>query len=82
MNRRRDCTPDPVGGCSLCGDEAVQVRVVEVDVGTDTARVEGAVSVERVALDLVEDVRVGDRLMVHMGFAIGRVTDAGRARER
>lgn len=69
------CTPGPAGHCSVCGDEAVAVRVLAVDRTTDTARVEGPLEADTVALDLVEDVTVGDRLMVHMGFAIARVED-------
>lgn len=74
------CAPGPAGSCSICGDEAVAVRVLEVDTATDTARVEGPVDADRVALDLVDDVQVGDRLMVHMGFAIGTIADDGEGR--
>lgn len=69
------CTPGPAGHCSVCGDEAVAVRVLAVDRASDTARVEGPVDADTVALDLVENVVVGDRLMVHMGFAIARVEE-------
>lgn len=69
------CGPGPAGHCSVCGDEAVAVRVLAVDPATDTARVVGPLEADTVALDLVEDVRVGDRLMVHMGFAIAQVED-------
>lgn len=72
---RPACAPGPTGHCSVCGDEAVAVRVVAVDRASDTARVEGPVEADTVALDLVEDVTVGDRLMVHMGFAIARVEE-------
>lgn len=77
------CTPGPTGHCSVCGDEAVVVRVVAVDRASDTARVEGSLEADTVALDLVEDVTVGDRLMVHMGFAIARMEDrdAGKGAE-
>lgn len=67
------CAPGPAGHCSVCGDEAVAVRVLAVDCATDTARVVGPLEADTVALDLVEDVMVGDRLMVHMGFAIARM---------
>lgn len=67
------CTPGPAGRCSVCGDEAVAVRVVSIDGASDTARVEGPLEIDTVALDLVEDVAPGDRIMVHMGFAIARV---------
>lgn len=70
-----DCTPGPAGRCSVCGDEAVAVRVLHVDRETDTARVEGATEGRDVALDLLDDVQVGDRLMVHMGFAIVRIEE-------
>lgn len=70
-----ECTPGPKGRCSVCGDEAVAVRVLHVDRDADTAQVEGATEGQPVALDLLDDVQVGDRLMVHMGFAIGRIEE-------
>lgn len=67
------CEPDPVTGrCATCADEALRARVLRV--GEDAlaeAEMEGAVVT--VAIELVEDVRPGDVLLVHAGVAIGRV---------
>ena len=58
--------------CSLCGDEALPavVRALHADA---TADVESECAVQRVALDLVDGVQVGDTILVHQGFAISRV---------
>ena len=58
--------------CHLCGDEAVAGRVVDIDAGTRTATVAFESGAATVALDLV-DAKVGDRLLVHLGFAIQRL---------
>lgn len=71
------CVPDADGSCSICGDEGLVGRVVSVG-PRRTATVRLATRpgppVE-VATDLVEEVRSGDRLVVHLGFAIGRVRE-------
>ncbi len=64
------------GTCHLCGDAAVAGRVVAVDVLTRTATVAFASGEAVVALDLVE-AGVGDALLVHLGFAIVRLEEAG-----
>ena len=61
--------------CHLCGDVAVEGRVVELDAHARTATVALACGIATVALDLV-DARVGDTLLVHLGFAITRLDDA------
>lgn len=58
--------------CHLCGDEAVVGRVVQIDAATRTATVAFDTGTATVALDLV-DAAVGDSLLVHLGFAIGRL---------
>lgn len=72
------CVPEPGGGCSICGDEGREARVLELaEEGRDRGRVRMVDTGEeaRVALDLVAGVEPGDRVVVHMGFAIGRVLD-------
>jgi hydrogenase maturation factor len=57
--------------CITCSDEAVPVRVVEVDraeglaIGADGSTIETA---------LVEPVERGDVLLVHAGTALARAT--------
>jgi len=65
----------PDGHCHLCGDEAVPGRVLEIDAATRTALVALGSQQVTVALDLV-DARVGDELLVHLGFAIQRLENA------
>ena len=73
------CVPTPDGPCSLCGDEATLARVIAIDPAAGSAEVihEGVRSL--VALDLLDEVAVGDAVLVHMGFAIGRVGGTGGA---
>ena len=65
------CVPD--GSCSICADEGLIGEVLEVR--PDAAQVRIGREVEDVAIDLLERVRVGDRVVVHLGFAIARVRD-------
>jgi len=62
---------DAAGHCITCSDEGVAMRVVSLSA-------EGAVCVddegnshEGVAVELVEPVAPGDRVLVHAGVAIG-----------
>lgn len=69
--RASHCDPRD-GVCHVCGDEAVTGRVIAIDDSSRTATVELESGVATVALDLV-DADVGDRLLVHLGFAIQRL---------
>jgi hydrogenase maturation factor len=70
-----DCLAAP--GCVTCGDEAVPMRVLEVDDGHCLALCSapdgGHSSVE---IALVEPVAPGELLLVHAGTALSRA--AGR----
>ena len=66
------CAPH-AGECHICGDEAVVGRVIDIDESNGTGTVEFGEASATVALDLV-DARVGDEVLVHLGFAIERVT--------
>ena len=71
-----ECGDAPDGSCSICADEGLEGRVL--DVAPNEARVRLADgSVRRVSTDLMEDVRPGDRLVVHLGFAIGAIREEG-----
>ena len=65
------CDPHE-GRCQICGDEAIAGRVMEIDTATRTAVVSIDGQHVTVALDLV-DARVGDDLLIHMGFAIEKL---------
>jgi D-sedoheptulose 7-phosphate isomerase len=57
--------------CITCGDVAVEARVVAVRNGTALIERDGAR--EEVAVDLIEGVEVGDRLLCHAGVALERL---------
>lgn len=57
--------------CVTCGDTAVTAVVVEVGAATATVAV-GALR-ERVAIELVEPVAVGDILLCHAGIALEKL---------
>jgi D-sedoheptulose 7-phosphate isomerase len=59
--------------CITCGDVAVETEVVALEGATAVVRRGGAT--EHVAIDLVADVRVGDRLLCHAGVALERLED-------
>jgi hydrogenase expression/formation protein HypC len=61
-------------GCSLCGDVAVPVKVIEVHGGV--AVVEDRLGKRAtVAIDFVPGIKAGDILLVHMGVAVGRALE-------
>ena len=57
--------------CITCGDVAVQARVVALNNGNATIEKDGAREV--VAIDLVEEVQIGDQLLCHAGVALEKV---------
>jgi hydrogenase maturation factor len=56
--------------CITCGDVAVLARVIELR--GQTAVVELGSARTEVAVELVEPVQVGERLLCHAGVAIAR----------
>ncbi|MCW3025336.1 MAG: hypothetical protein JWM29_768 [Solirubrobacterales bacterium] len=60
-------------GCITCGDEALPMRVLEVDVKRGLALC-CAQAGERASVEigLVEPVTAGELLLVHAGTALGR----------
>ena len=59
--------------CITCGDEAVAATVVAVE--GDTAIVDAGGARERVGIELVSPVAVGDRILCHAGIALQRLED-------
>jgi D-sedoheptulose 7-phosphate isomerase len=57
--------------CITCGDVAVEARVVALRNGSAVIEKDGAR--EEVAVDLVERVEVGDRLLCHAGVALEKL---------
>jgi hydrogenase maturation factor len=57
--------------CITCGDVAVMARVIEVAGATATVEVDGAS--ERVGIELVEPVSVGEVLLCHAGIALEKI---------
>jgi hydrogenase maturation factor len=60
-------------GCITCGDEAIPMRVVQVDGARGLALCSGPEEKHSsVEIALVEPVRPGEILLVHAGTAMGR----------
>ena len=67
---------DHTTGCITCGDVAIPLTVVRLDEGRGLALcVDGEGASETVEIDLVAPVVVGDRVLVHAGTAIARLTE-------
>lgn len=67
---------DVTTGCITCGDVALPLTVVRLDEGSGLALCAGDDgSSETVEIDLVAPVAPGDRLLVHAGTAIARLTE-------
>ena len=64
------CSAEP--GCITCGDVAVLLTVVTV-AGSDATCRDDEGREELVATELVGDVVLGDRVLVHAGVAIERL---------
>jgi hydrogenase maturation factor len=67
-------SPEPEH-CVTCSDEAVVALVVALPAGEALVRDRDGRE-ERVAVDLLDGVAVGDRLLCHAGIALERVEGA------
>jgi len=66
------CTPGPDGRCALCAYEGLPGQVLELRPGLmGWVALQGAQ--QEVALDLLDEVQVGDWVLVHLGVAIARL---------
>ena len=79
LNARLASVPAPVcdhtTGCITCGDVALPLTVMRLDEGRGLALcADDDGKSETVETDLVAPVAVGDRLLVHAGTAIARLT--------
>ena len=73
-------TCDYTTGCITCGDVAIPLTVLRVDEGRGLALCEDEDGRrETVETDLVAPVAQGDRLLVHAGTAIARLTEEAPA---
>lgn len=73
MSQAHSCVPNPDGTCSICGDVALEGRIVNLTADRTMADVEMNGSVVQVSVDLLEEPVVGDRVLVHQGFVIARL---------
>ena len=70
---------DQLEGCITCGDEAVEVQVLQIDTDRELALCSAADdSRTSVQIALVQPVSEGDRLLVHAGTAIAHAAEPGR----
>jgi hydrogenase maturation factor len=67
------CQPDAHGQCITCGDEALPARVLQVNEAEWMAVVAVNGQTTDVDVSLVDEVAVGDVLLVHGGVALGRL---------
>jgi len=54
---------------------AMPVQVISVDISADTAKVSLGGILKEVSLALVDDVSVGDYLLIHVGFALNKLDE-------
>lgn len=66
--------------CITCGDVAVQATVVAVSDGTAVIEKDGLR--EEVAIELVERIEVGDRVLAHAGVALEKVPEGADVPEQ
>ena len=59
---------------------AIPAQVVEIDAATDTATVALGEVRKQVSLALVDDVAAGDFVLVHVGYALNRISEEEAAR--
>jgi hydrogenase maturation factor len=62
---------DPSAHCITCGDAGVPMRVVSVTGEGALCVEDDGTRHERIAVDLIEPIAPGDRVLVHAGVAIG-----------
>lgn len=70
------CEMDTQGHCITCSDEALPVKIVSIDQATGLALVEVQNVIEEIDITLMDDVSVGDVVLVHGGVAIGHPDEA------
>lgn len=68
------CEPGPDGHCAICSDEALPGQVLEIR-PNQIALVQMETVQLEIALDLVENVQTGERLLIHAGVAIAKLED-------
>ena len=59
---------------------AIPAQIIEIDTATDTATVALGEVRKQVSLALVDDVTAGDFVLVHVGYALNKVSEEEAAR--
>jgi hydrogenase expression/formation protein HypC len=54
---------------------AIPARITAIDVTTDTAKVALGAIRKEISLALVEDASVGDYVLVHVGYALNKISE-------
>jgi hydrogenase maturation factor len=71
---------DPRDGCITCGDEAVPMRILQIDARRGLALCEdGGGGRSTVEVELVAPVAEGETILVHAGAALARAAAEGAA---
>lgn len=68
------CIPDEHGHCAICSDEGIPGRVLALQ-PYNMALLAMPTGEQEVAIDLVDDVQIGDELLVHVGVAIAKISN-------
>ncbi|EXJ17216.1 HypC/HybG/HupF family hydrogenase formation chaperone [Imhoffiella purpurea] len=55
---------------------AIPAEIIRIDPDTDTAQVSLGGVVKEISLALVTDVTVGDYVLVHVGYALNKISQA------
>jgi hydrogenase assembly chaperone HypC/HupF len=71
--RPKQSIREPHFSCPTCKDEGLPGRVLEIDAAANLATVKMDEGERQVALDLVDDARVGDFVLVHLDTAIAKL---------
>lgn len=66
------CSPDSY--CAICADEGLPGQVLEI-LPDDMVLLAMENGEQEVAIELIDNVKIGDILLVHLGFAIARIED-------
>lgn len=67
-----DCLPHSDGYCAICADEGIPGQVLSLKPNV-MALVKTNQGDREIAVDLIEEIKVGDWVLIHAGVAIARL---------
>ncbi len=54
---------------------AIPAKVLDVDISNDSAKVLIGEVKKEISLSLVDDVKVGDYVLIHVGYALNKISE-------